>query len=653
MYCDNYFKKHEVSRMHRENVSAAAIQVNTVFSKKTLLNSFFIMIFMLVASPCLQAAFAAGVTVGWDVDTEPDVVAYQVLYGTASNSYTYSEIVTNPQDNPGHLEYHVEDLTPGIRYYFSVKTNDAAGQVSDAADEASILIPYGFDSSDLAAHMDEIEWLETGTIEVTSDWNTVTLSKSFTNPVVIVSPSSSSESDPCTVRVANVTDNSFDLRIQEWEYLDGIHQTEKVSYIVIEAGIYEMPDGTIWQAGTYELSGIRTFSQVSFPSQFNTAPVVFQTVQTENEADAVAVREKDITETGFSSALDEQEALRDGHAVETVGYLAVEKNVDGTHVIDTVNATHEYFAPSGIEGIYLRLEEEQSKDDETAHTTETIGYMQIGDLVLSQVQTYKGADACTMRLTDVTAKSSDDWYLDEEWIELGSVELQTSWVTVELERSFMNPVVIAGPPTRYGSDPCLVKIRNVTANSFEIRLQEWNYNNGGHVTETVSWMVVETGVHELPDGTIWEAGQYDMDGTNQWFTVSMNHDFGQAPVILQTVQSDNEEHAVITRLSSVAGTTFKSKFQEEEALNDGHGIETVGYLAAPLSSPCAIGLHTLNNVFSRVGAGMPEVMIDEEKSKDSETSHINEYVGYLSLDIFFFSNMQTTNGNDTAALRMH
>jgi hypothetical protein len=58
-------------------------------------------------------------------------------------------------------------------------------------------------------------------------------------------------------------------------------------------------------------------------------------------------------------------------------------------------------------------------------------------------------------------------------------------------------------------------------------------------------------------------------------------------------------------------------------------------------------------VFSQVGEGMPEVMIDEEKSRDSETSHINENVGYLGLDIYFFSNMQTTNGNDTAALRMH
>ncbi len=653
MYSNNYFKKQEVSRMDKENALMAVRQIEAAFIKKILLNSFFIMALILTVGLCPHRAMAAGVTVAWDVNTEPDVVSYAVMYGTGSNSYTDVVTVNNPQDNPTHFEQYVEDLTPGVHYYFTVKAVDAAGQMSDAADEASILMPYGFDGSDLAAHMGEIEWLETGTVEAGSDWTTVNLEKSFTNPVVIVSPVSERETDPCTVRVANVTGSSFDLRVQEWDYLDDVHGAEKVSYIVVEAGVYSMPDGTTWQAGTYELSGIRTFSEVNFPAEFNSVPVVFQTVQTENEADAIAVREQNITETGFSSALDEQEALRDGHTVETVGYLAVEKNVDGTHVINTVSATDELFAPSGIEGIYLKLEEEQSRDDETAHTTETIGYMQIGDLMLAQVQTYKGGDTCTMRLMEVTEKSgSDDWYLDEDWIDVGSVDLAADWVTVNLERSFVNPVVIAGPPTRNGSDPCLVKIRNVTADSFEIRLQEWNYNNGGHVTETVSWMVIEAGVHVLPDGTIWEAGLYDMEGTNQWNTIAMSHDFGLTPVILQTVQSDNEEDAVATRLTSINGNSFRSAFQEEEARNDGHGIETVGYLAAPLSSPCQIGIASLNHVFTQVGAGMPAVMVEEEKSRDSETSHVNENIGYLGLDIYFFSQIQTTKGGDTAVLRM-
>ena len=49
---------------------------------------------------------------------------------------------------------------------------------------------------------------------------------------------------------------------------------------------------------------------------------------------------------------------------------------------------------------------------------------------------------------------------------------------------------------------------------------------------------------------------------------------------------------------------------------------------------------------------MPAVMVEEEKSRDSETWHVNENVGYLGLDIYFFSQIQTTKGGDTAVLRM-
>ncbi len=650
---DNYPEKQYVSSKTEAHAAAVLTHSSIVLRKKILAISFLMMIFMLyMAGPFLPTVCASGVTVAWDIAAEPDIETYKILYGTASGSYSNSVSVANPQDNPGHIEQSVAGLTQGRRYYFSVKAVDAAGQESDAADEADILIPYGFDGSDLAAHMDDIEWLETGKAEVGSEWITVTLSRHFAQPVVIVSPASASDGEACVVRVTDVTDSSFSMRIQEWDYLDGTHETETVSYIVIEAGVYEMPDGTIWQAGTFELSGIRKFTQTDFPALFNTVPVVFQTVQTDNESDTVSLRAKNITESGFSSALDEQESLRDDHTVEITGYLAVEKNLEGDHVIDTTSATDKLFIPSGTEGVYLKLEEEQSRDDETAHTTETIGYMQIGDLILAQIQTYNGGDTSAMRVIMKNTTEYDDWYNDQEWIEVGSVNVKHEWITVTLQHSFDTPVVITGPPTRSGSDPCLVRIRNITADSFEIRLQEWNYNNGAHVTETVSWMVIEAGIHELPDGTIWEAGLYDMDGTGQWQTISMNHDFGMPPVILQAVQSENEDHAVATRLTSIAGSSFSSAFQEEEALNDGHALETVGYLAASITSPCDIGLVSLNHSFTRAGDQLTELMVEEEKSKDSEMSHVYENIGYLELGSWFFGQIQTFNGSDTAVLRM-
>ena len=645
--------------LEKQNITPKVARHYTYYSgiigrinrKIFLVNYFSALFFILIlSSGTVQSANAASVRVGFDVTAEPDIASYRIFYGTQSSNYTDSITVTSPQAT--YVEESVDGLVQGRRYYFAVKAIDLAGQESDASDEANITIPYSFPAGDLTAHFNNIEWLETGTVEVGSEWTTVSLSRNFDNPVVLVSPVSARDGAPCIVRVANVTAQSFALRIQEWDYLDGEHQVENLSYIVIEEGVYQMPDGTIWQAGTYEVSGNRNFTQVAFPAAFNSVPLVFQTVQTENETDAVAVREKDITVTGFAAAMEEQESLSDGHGVETVGYLAVEKNVEGDHVIGEEIATHELFIPSGIEDVYLKLEEEQSRDEETVHTRENIGYMQIGDLFLAQIQTYNGPDTCTMRFVTAGRGTIDEnWFESQDWIEVGSVTIDHNWKTVVLKRNFANPVVILGPPTRNGGDPSVMRVRNVTSDSFEMRLQEWNYNNGPHVTETVSYMVVEAGVHELPDGTIWEAGLYEQEGTEAWKSVSLNAGFAFTPVVLQTVQTVNGDQAVTTRLKSIGSTGFLSAFEEEEKLNDGHVAETVGFLALPLTSPCKTGIVSINHKMTPAGDNLPSLMIEEEKSRDRETWHVHENVGYLGLGTHFFGHIQTYHGGDTAVLR--
>ena len=40
-----------------------------------------------------------------------------------------------------------------------------------------------------------------------------------------------------TVRVRNVGLDQFEMRVEEWDYLDGTHSDETVSYIVIEGSV--------------------------------------------------------------------------------------------------------------------------------------------------------------------------------------------------------------------------------------------------------------------------------------------------------------------------------------------------------------------------------------------------------------------------------
>jgi len=81
--------------------------------------------------------------------------------------------------------------------------------------------------------------IEIGEVNLDHTWTTVELQKSFVHPIVIAKPLSLNDDDPAVVRIRNVDSNGFEVRIQEWDYLDGIHGEETVSYIVMEQGLFQ------------------------------------------------------------------------------------------------------------------------------------------------------------------------------------------------------------------------------------------------------------------------------------------------------------------------------------------------------------------------------------------------------------------------------
>ncbi|MCK5324034.1 MAG: PKD domain-containing protein, partial [Desulfobulbaceae bacterium] len=111
--------------------------------------------------------------------------------------------------------------------------------------------------------------LETGEVEITHEWTKVMFTKTFANPVVVAKPPSFVDSDPCVVRIRNVTETGFEIRIQEWDYLDGIHEAETVSYVVMELGSYELADGSYVEAGRFVTQSVTLFNTIEFNLPFN------------------------------------------------------------------------------------------------------------------------------------------------------------------------------------------------------------------------------------------------------------------------------------------------------------------------------------------------------------------------------------------------
>ncbi|MBT9316822.1 choice-of-anchor Q domain-containing protein [Leptothoe spongobia] len=255
---------------------------------------------------------------------------------------------------------------------------------------------------------------EYGNLTLNHNWKTVSLDDTYKNPVVVVSDPTLNGSDPVTIRLRNVGEKSFQIRLQEPNYSDGTHTNESLSYLVMEAGDWTLADGTRISAGTYNSSRLTSQGfDVKKLQDFDTTPTVLSQVQTVNGGDWVTTRVKQQSAQSFQLAMQEEEALnKGGHVTETLGWLAVEQGTanDGDtllhggttnrsydHNRSKVNFTSDFdAAPSliaklgsfyGGDTANIRIDditrqsfgvgvyEEKSLDSELNHTSESISFL--------------------------------------------------------------------------------------------------------------------------------------------------------------------------------------------------------------------------------------------------------------------------------------
>jgi hypothetical protein len=254
--------------------------------------------------------------------------------------------------------------------------------------------------------------IEIGEVSVDHNWKWVEFNEAFSDPVVVAKPLSCNEDEPAVVRIGNVDATGFEIRVQEWDYLDGIHAEETVGYMVMERGAYALPDGTMVEAGTFDTDNTSSFGVVSFSQTFTTKPVVITAVSSYHGADAVTTRVRNVSINGFELRMQEQELNSQSHITETISYIAwepssgtvgdltfeVEKTDDVMRDrLTTIHYNETFMNPpvfladmqttdgrdtanlrwqnKDFYGIDVKIAEEQSRDSETSHTTEVVGYM--------------------------------------------------------------------------------------------------------------------------------------------------------------------------------------------------------------------------------------------------------------------------------------
>jgi hypothetical protein len=248
----------------------------------------------------------------------------------------------------------------------------------------------------------------------------------------------------------------------------------------------------------------------------------------------------------------------------------------------------------------------------------------------------------------------------------GSAMINDGWRTVSHNSGFTSPVVIAGPASYADDAPGVVRLQNVTGNSFEMHFQEWQYlldqGLGAHDFEESSYLVIEEGVHVMDDGSIWEAGSFDhyaVAGSVSWKAVPFAAQFPAVPYVFLTIQTNNDPEPVIVRVKDLSTAQFKAALFEEEALQDGHAIEKIGYLA--IYAPTVAGeLNGADGVY-RLAMNQTdylftpllgqEIRLQEEQSADTETWHLLEAVNALQIGREYFAQATSTFGGDPCSIR--
>ncbi|WP_125783961.1 fibrinogen-like YCDxxxxGGGW domain-containing protein [Pseudoalteromonas rubra] len=258
---------------------------------------------------------------------------------------------------------------------------------------------------------------QVGELQISSQPTAIALDQAFSAPVVFFGLPSLNDPEPGVVSV-QLSGDQVNVHFSEWPYLDQAHGTENVPYVVVEKGRHLMPDGSIWEVGTYnQASGAH---MVHFSQPFTTPPTVILSPQTQNDAETFSVRAHSVTKFGFASRLYEQES-GGSHAAETIGYLAIYSPANSAKLNEQISFRHTSALLSNkrfntsLGTIFLQ--EEQSRDTELDHVDEVVGIVEINGHVFATDQSTYGSDSIALRY------SAEYKYTDTEFSERNNIAL--------------------------------------------------------------------------------------------------------------------------------------------------------------------------------------------------------------------------------------
>ncbi|MEM8994196.1 MAG: PA14 domain-containing protein, partial [Acidobacteriota bacterium] len=374
-----------------------------------------------------------------------------------------------------------------------------------------------------------------------------------------------------TVLIESAGNYTFGFNVDDGARLD-ITKDGVVTTIVQQGGTQPPVTrlGHIYlEPGTYELEllyynnrgsgALELFAAKGVHSSWNASD--FKLLLPEDHLDRINATEAD-TDVCFDDAAGLESGRTGNSITQTWSNLALAGGVDAffAHIQTYDGRDTAVVRARNVESSpQIKIEEEKSRDSEVNHATEVVGYLTVDT---SGSREIRDTDNVLIGYAGPT------------------LSLDHTWTTVSLPHRFTNPVVIAYLRSTPNGEGVHTRLRNVGATSFEVQIEDWAYQSFAPSGE-VDYIVLEQGAHLLRDAQILQVGTETVTQEVQdvFTDVVFPLAFDAPPVVLSATQTRNGSDPMVTRHQSISTTGFSVLVEEEEARDNIHISETIGWVA--------------------------------------------------------------------------
>lgn len=167
-----------------------------------------------------------------------------------------------------------------------------------------------------------------------------------------------------------------------------------------------------------------------------------------------------------------------------------------------------------------------------------------------------------------------------KWEAKNVSSVDDNWKTVSFGQSFTSrPAVIAQCVTYNGAAAVTTRMRNNSASSIQIHVQEEEGEDGTHADETVAVIAIEQGTLASEGSLSFRGGEWgSVDG--DWGTKTFGGSSFSNPAVLLGINTFAGQDTVAARYKNLTSTGVTVKCEEEESADAelAHADETVSYI---------------------------------------------------------------------------